>query len=147
MLWHPHVLLVGLEFTRKWFLKFKLHYQNKIIILWYQMIMVKYRITKMRIWHWKSLWKVQPHWNITETILKFFKNITTLYFLLITLTFNCLLLLFKKSPYNHTETYCNNFSVTISVVLSNFSVTLIFQFDFQCHIFIVKDNLIWPFAV
>ena len=75
--------------------------------------------TYMRIWRWKSHWKVQPHWPTTETTLKsFIKDSHTEMFSLITVR---LMLI----PYNPTEN------------IQRYSG---FQCDFQCHIHVVKTH-------
>ena len=83
----------------------------------------------------KSPTTLKHHWNHTENLYK--KSQCN--FLLITLTL-CLLVLFKNRIlhiYNHTETYWKIFSIIHALVLSIFSVALVFQCDFQCHILIV----------
>ncbi len=82
----------------------------------------------------QSHWKVQPHWKTTETTLKRCTNDNhTEIFSVITLKFVCycyprMLILYNPTQY---------FQRYISFVLSIFSVTLVFQCDFQCHILIV----------
>ena len=81
----------------------------------------------MRIWHWKSHWKVQLHWNHTEKLYKSY-NYTAI-FSFITLKFVCYCYSRMLIPYPPLTISV----LLISFVLSPFSVTLVFQCDFQCH--------------
>ncbi len=93
----------------------------------------------MRIWHWKSHWKLQPHWKTTETTLKkkFTKDNHTVIFSLITLKFVCYCYPRMLIPYNPTEKFS---ALLISFVLILSSVTLVFQCNLQCHILLVIND-------
>ena len=78
----------------------------------------------MRIWHWKSHWKVQPHWNNSETPLKIFTKInhTEIIIFLITLKFVCYCNSRMSILYNPTE----NFQHYSYALFSQFSALLCF---------------------
>ncbi len=76
-----------------------------------------------RIWHWKSHWKVQPHWKTTETTLKSFtKDNYTEIFSLITLKYVCYCYPRMLILYNPTE----NFQRYSYPLFSQFSALLWF---------------------
>ena len=98
----------------------------------------------MRIWHWKSHWNVQPHWNTSETTLKSFtKDNHSEILSLMTLKYVTYCYSTELSSYNPTETYWKIFSVTHILCSLYFSVTLVFQCDFQCHIQNMHPCLVW----
>ncbi len=56
------------------------HVRKSMVVLSVNLIRSP-RSLAMRIWHWKSQWKVQVHWNAFETTLKrFTKDIITVKF-------------------------------------------------------------------
>ncbi len=65
----------------------------------------------MRIWHWKSHWKLQPHWNICETTLKIIPKGNHTEISSLTTLKLCHLLLFKNVKSLNTP-HCKIFSVT-----------------------------------
>ena len=85
------------------------------------------QLVTMRIWHWKSHWKVQPHWKTTEITLKSFTkdNHTEMLFLM-TLKSVCYCYSRMLIPYNPTDN---------------------FQSDFQCHILVVSYNRTVTYSV
>ena len=60
----------------------------------------------MRIWHWKSHWKVKPHWHTTETTLKIFSKYNhTEMFHKFSLKFVCYCYSTMLNPHNPTEKF------------------------------------------
>ncbi len=73
----------------------------------------------MRIWHWKSIWKVQPHWNTTE---KIYKRYHTNIIAFITLKFVCYCYS-GMFPSNPTENFQRYSYPLLSQVSAWFSVS------------------------
>ncbi len=93
-------------------------------------------VSIMRIWHWKSHWKLQPRWKTTNKTLKSFTKDNHSDIFSFDRTEICLLLLSKNvNPYNPTEIF-QHYSYPL---FSQFSALLcmVFQCDFQCHILVV----------
>ena len=81
-----------------------------------------------RIWHWKSHWKVQPHWKTAETSLNSFTydNHTEIRSL-ITLKYFCYCYPRLLTPYKPTE----NFQVCSNPLFVQFSALLCFSVWFS----------------
>ncbi len=79
----------------------------------------------MRIWHWKSHWKFQPHWKALQKIITLKFSLLQHWNLSHIVIQECWSLIIPLITFS-----------VISFVLSNFSVTLV-QCDFQCHILLV----------
>ena len=93
----------------------------------------------MKLWHWKSHWKFLWHWKNTETTLKniYKGNHSDNPGLSHWNIFLCCSRTLKShwKVLNHTEKFS---ALLIPFVPRFFSVTVNFQYDFQCHNFIVN---------
>ena len=96
------------------------------------------RVFRMRIWQWKSPWKVQPRWNTLKhlwnhTLKSFTKDNHTEILSFITLKF----VYYCYSKMLITPLKIS--AILISLLFSILSVTF-FQCDFQCEILITAQR-------